>query len=76
MQAVRNFRIWSDKGDARPDSDVDLLLIVNQVHLTEKERQDIINPLFEMKYETGVLINPVVVLKNNGKHAQRLFTRM
>ena len=59
---VRNYCIWSGRGD-RPDSDVDLLLIVNQDHLTEKERQDIINPLFAIEYETGVLINPVVVLK-------------
>ncbi len=51
------------RGDARPNSDIDLLLIVNKDRLTEKERQDIINPLFAIEYETGVLINPVVVLK-------------
>ncbi|GHT44699.1 hypothetical protein AGMMS49965_20830 [Bacteroidia bacterium] len=51
------------RGDARPDSDVDILLIVNQDTITEKERQKIINPLFDVEYETGVLINPVVVLK-------------
>lgn len=51
------------RGDARPDSDVDLLLIVNKDRLTEKERQNIINPLFAIEYETGILINPVVVLK-------------
>ncbi|NLX65232.1 MAG: nucleotidyltransferase domain-containing protein [Bacteroidales bacterium] len=51
------------RGDARPDSDVDLLLIVNEERLTEKERQDIINPLFAIEYETGVLINPIVLLK-------------
>lgn len=51
------------RGDARPDSDVDILFIVNQDTITEKERQKIINPLFDVEYETGVLINPVVVLK-------------
>ena len=51
------------RGDARPDSDVDLLLIVNKDRLTEKERQDIINPLFAIEYQTDVLINPVVILK-------------
>jgi predicted nucleotidyltransferase len=51
------------RGEARPDSDVDILLIVNKDDITEKERQEIINPLFEVEYETGVLINPVVVLK-------------
>jgi predicted nucleotidyltransferase len=51
------------RGDARPDSDVDILLIVNRDTITENERQKINNPLFEVEYETGVLINPVVVQK-------------
>jgi predicted nucleotidyltransferase len=52
------------RGDARPDSDVDLLILVNQENMTEKERQEIINPLFEVEYATGVLINPIVISKN------------
>ena len=50
--------------EARPDSDVDLLIIVNQEKLSEKEKQNMINPLFEIEYEAGVLINPIVILKN------------
>lgn len=51
------------KGEARPDSDIDLLILVDREHITEKERQEMINPLFEIEYETGILINPVVMLK-------------
>jgi predicted nucleotidyltransferase len=51
------------RGDARPDSDIDLLIIVDRDNITEKERQDIVNPLFDIEYETGILINPIVVLK-------------
>jgi predicted nucleotidyltransferase len=51
------------RGDARPDSDIDLLIIVDRDIITEKERQDIVNPLFDLEYETGILINPIVVLK-------------
>jgi predicted nucleotidyltransferase len=51
------------RGDARPDSDVDLLIIVNQDSITEKDRQKIIKPLFDVEYETGILINPIVILK-------------
>ncbi len=51
------------RGEARPDSDIDLLIIVNQNDITEKERQIIINPLFDIEYETGILINPMIVLK-------------
>lgn len=51
------------RGDARPDSDIDLLIVVNKESISEKERQNLINPLFEIEYETGILINPMVVLK-------------
>lgn len=51
------------RGEARPDSDIDLLILLNGDSLTEKERQEVMNPLFEIEYETGVLINPTVMLK-------------
>ncbi|MDH6342583.1 putative nucleotidyltransferase [Parabacteroides sp. PFB2-12] len=51
------------RGDARPDSDIDLLVIVDRDNITESERQEIVNPLFGVEFETGILINPIVVLK-------------
>lgn len=51
------------RGEARPNSDVDLLILVNRNEITEKEKQAIVNPLFEIEYDTGVIINPTVMLK-------------
>ena len=51
------------RGDARPDSDIDLLILVDKNEITEKEKQIIVNQLFEIEYNTGILINPVVLLK-------------
>lgn len=51
------------RGEARPDSDIDLLILVDQDYITEKDKQEMINPLFDVEYETGILINPIVVLK-------------
>jgi predicted nucleotidyltransferase len=51
------------RGEAHSDSDVDLMIIVDRNAITESERQRIIKPLFDIEYETGVLINPIVVLK-------------
>ena len=53
------------RGDARADSDIDLLILVNREKMTEREKQEMINPLFEMEYEMGVLINPIVILKKD-----------
>ena len=51
------------RGDARPDSDIDLLVLVdgNKLSVTEEDR--IIAPLYDIEIETGVPINARVLLK-------------
>jgi len=51
------------RGDARPDSDIDLLIVVDREKLTLQEQQDITFPLYDVEVEKGVLINPLVVLR-------------
>ncbi|MCL2327492.1 MAG: nucleotidyltransferase domain-containing protein [Bacteroidetes bacterium] len=51
------------RGDARPDSDIDLLILVDKDKLTLQEQQDITFPLYDVEVEKGVLINPLVVLR-------------
>ncbi len=51
------------RGDARPDSDIDLLVLVDGNKLTVKEEERIIAPLYDIEIETGVQINARVLLK-------------
>ena len=51
------------RGDARPDSDIDLLILVDGNELTDKEEDRIIAPLYDIEIETGVQINARVLLK-------------
>ena len=51
------------RGDARPDSDIDLLILVDGNKLTVKEEDRIITPLDDIEIETGVQINARVLLK-------------
>lgn len=51
------------RGDARPDSDIDLLVLVDGNKLTVKEEDRIIAPLYDIEIETGVQINARVLLK-------------
>ena len=55
------------RGDARPDSDIDLLILVDGNKLTVKEEDRIITPLYDIEIETGVQINARVLLKRFGK---------
>ncbi len=49
--------------DARPDSDIDLLILLDADELSENESRKITYPLYDIEFDTGVLINPVVMLK-------------
>lgn len=51
------------RGDARPDSDIDLLILVDGNKLTVREEEHIIAPLYDIEIETGVQINARVLLK-------------
>lgn len=51
------------RGDARPDSDIDLLVLVGSDKLSISEEERIIAPLYDIEIETGVAINARVLLK-------------
>ena len=49
------------RGDARPDSDIDLLILLkNEGGITLNERMRLIEPLYDIELETGVQINPFI----------------
>ena len=52
------------RGDARPDSDIDLLLLVDKPKLSIKEEEAILAPLYDIELDTGVLINARVITQH------------
>lgn len=51
------------RGDAGPDSDVDLLILVDGDKMTLAEEEAITLPLYELELKTGVSISPLVMLR-------------
>jgi predicted nucleotidyltransferase len=51
------------RGDARPNSDVDLSILVDQHTVTLEDEMLITDPLYHVELETGVLINALVLPK-------------
>lgn len=51
------------RGEARPDSDVDLLILLEGDKMTLAEEEAITLPLYELELETGISISPIVMLK-------------
>lgn len=51
------------RGDARPDSDIDLLLLVNADKISYADKDRIIAPFYDIELETGVVISTLVMPK-------------
>lgn len=51
------------RGDARPDSDIDLLILLDGDKLTLEKEEKVTMPLYELELKTGIAISPMVVLK-------------
>ncbi len=51
------------RGDARPDSDIDLLVLFNQPEVRYADKDMIYEVTYPIELETGVLINPFILSK-------------
>ena len=52
------------RGDARPDSDIDLLVLFNQPEVHYADRDMIYEVTYPIELETGVSISPFILSKN------------
>ena len=51
------------RGDYRPDSDIDLLILLNKENITKNDENLITDKLYELEFATGQIISPMVVSK-------------
>lgn len=49
------------RGDARPDSDIDLLMLVDADKLTYNDKDKIIAPFYDIELDTGIIISMIVM---------------
>ena len=51
------------RGDARPDSDIDLLILIDKDKITFNDQKRIEYPLYDVELETGISISPLIFTK-------------
>jgi len=49
------------RGDARPDSDIDLLMLVDADKLSYSDKDSIIAPLYDIELDTGIVISALIM---------------
>ena len=53
------------RGDARCDSDIDLLVLLEGDRRNREEEEKILSPLYDIELQTGVIISPIVMLRKD-----------
>ena len=51
------------RGDARHDSDIDVLILLDGDHISLKREMEVTGTLNEIEWQTGVLVSPTVMLR-------------
>lgn len=51
------------RGDARPDSDIDLLVLFNKPRVTQADKDQIYEITYPIELDSGVLIQPFILAK-------------
>jgi len=60
------------RGKSRSDSDWDLLILLNKDKITSEIEQRITYPLYDLEFETGEIISPMVYSENEWKTKYRI----
>ena len=48
------------RGTAKSNSDWDLLILLNKEKITPEDEQKIIDPLYDLEFDTGEVISPMI----------------
>jgi uncharacterized protein len=59
------------RDDYREDSDIDLLILVDKEKITRVDEKRIKYPLYDIEFETGIIISPCVFSKHEWETRHR-----
>lgn len=60
------------RGDFRDDSDLDILVLLDKDEITRDDEKRIKYPLYDIEFETGKIISPLVLSKSDWESRHRI----
>jgi len=60
------------RGDYRDDSDLDLIVLVDKDKITRSDQKRIKYPLYEIEFDTGTIISPLIFSKKDWQVKHRI----
>ena len=60
------------RGDNRDNSDIDLLILIEKDKITLSDEKRIKYPLFDIEFDTGQIISPLLFTKNEWENKHKI----
>lgn len=60
------------RGDYKNDSDIDLLILLDKDKITHADAKRIAYPLYDIEFETGKIISPLILSKKRWETKHRI----
>ncbi len=60
------------RGENRPDSDIDLLVLLNKSAVSREDEIKIKYPLYEIEFDSGTIISPLVLSKSDWESRHKI----
>lgn len=60
------------RGDNRSDSDIDILILLDKERITREDEKKIKYPLYDIEFETGKIISPLVLTKSDWESRHKI----
>jgi len=60
------------RGDYKAESDIDILILINSDKVTAADSKRIAYPLYEIEFETGKIISPLILSKKSWETKHRI----
>lgn len=60
------------RGDNKSDSDIDILILLDKDEITREDEINIKYPLYDIEFETGQIISPLIISKTDWEQRHRI----
>ena len=60
------------RGDNTSDSDIDILILLDKDNVTAQDKINISYPLYDIEFETGQIISPLVLSRSDWESRHRI----
>ena len=60
------------RGENHPNSDIDLLILLDKEEVTREDEKKIKYPLYDIEFDTGQIISPIVLSKSDWETRHRI----